>query len=130
MVPTLAAHEKIGEKMGPDTERGMPYTYIARGGNDSAVYGTLSSIRVADPKNLCQLWSVLPELKNQTDISQHVRNNKEEICTSLVGRTALEFRIAAHDEALPSFIECHEHYIITGTQQRTAIRLFVEHVIK
>jgi hypothetical protein len=109
---------------------GMPYTYVARGGNDSAVWGTLASVRIADPKNLCQLYKVLGELKNRTDVSQHVRNNKEQICTGFAGRTALEFRISKHDESLPSFIECHEHYIITGPQARTAIRLFVEHVIK
>ena len=125
--------QKKGGAGGNATENihsGLPYTYVARGGNGSAVWGTLASVRIADPKNLCQLFSCLGELKNRTDVSQHVRNNKEEICTGFGGRTALEFRISAHDEALPSFIECHEHYIITGPQARTAIRLFVEHVIK
>jgi hypothetical protein len=64
-------------------------------------------------------------LKNRTDVSQHVRGNKEQICTGLAGRTALEFRISSHDESLPSFIECHEHYIITGPQARTAVSLFL-----
>jgi hypothetical protein len=116
--------ESIGSNIG------TPYTYVARGGNESAVWGTLASVRICDPKNLCQLYACLPELKNRTDISQHMRNNKEVICMGFAGRTALEFRICEHDEALPSFLECHEHYIITGTQARTAIRLFVEHVIK
>jgi hypothetical protein len=104
---------------------GLPYTYIIRGGDQSAVWGTLASVRIADPKNLCMLYKCLGELKNRTDVSQHVRGNKEQICTGLAGRTALEFRISSHDESLPSFIECHEHYIITGPQARTAVSLFL-----
>ena len=104
---------------------GLPYTYIIRGGDQSAVWGTLASVRIADPKNLCMLYKCLGELKNRTDVSQHVRGNKEQICTGLAGRTALEFRISSHDESLPSFIECHEHYIITGPQARTAVSLLL-----
>ena len=103
-----------GNNQDVGTTIGLPYTYVARGGNDSAVWGTLASVRICDPKSLCQLYTCLPELKNRTDISQHMRNNKEVICMGFSGRTALEFRISQHDESLPSFIECHEHYIITG----------------
>ena len=103
-----------GKDQDVGTTIGLPYTYVARGGNDSAVWGTLASVRICDPKSLCQLYTCLPELKNRTDISQHMRNNKEVICMGFSGRTALEFRISQHDESLPSFIECHEHYIITG----------------
>jgi hypothetical protein len=113
----------------PEIANTKAFTYIARGGNSSEVFGTLAAVRIADSKKLCALYKALPELRNNTDVSSFKKSNKEQICTGFAGRTALEFRVAQHDEDLPSFIECHEHYVITGGQPRTSIRLFVEHVI-
>lgn len=126
---TDAEIEKEISSVSPEIATASSYTYIARGGNESKVFGTLAAVRIADAKKLCNLFKMLPELRNNTDVSSFKKSNKEQICTGLAGRTALEFRVCKHDEDLPSFIECHEHYIITGIQARTAIRLFVEHVI-
>ena len=109
----------------------QPTCYVEScGKKDEMIFGVHNALSCADPHLLDKLFDHLPILQNSTDASVHMKNNTEHICTALTRDTVIESRITSSQQGgLPSFIECHEHYPIEGAVKRSAIRLFVEHIM-
>ena len=109
-----------------------PSCYVEKAGlkDDEVIYGSKCALAIADPSMLDKLYDHLPVLHNTTDASLHLKNNTEHVCVALARDTVIESRITAKSQGdLPSFLECHEHYAIEGAVKRSAIRLFVEHIM-
>jgi hypothetical protein len=106
------------------------YMEKAAAKKQEAVYGAKCALRFMDPGMLGELYDSFPALRNTTDSSMHLKNNTEHICLALARKTAIGSKITGSMQGrLPSFVECHEHYVIEGAVKRSAIRLFVEHVM-
>ncbi len=129
--------ELLGETPSEATVRdakdaGRPNVYVetCSAGPNEKIYGNSIALLVADPFILDQLYDEIPDIHNNTDASQHMKNNNEFICTAIARDSCIESRISLKaTENLPSFLEVHEHYCIEGNDKRSAIRLFIEHIM-
>ena len=117
------------------TERTDPkapscYVETCASGEAERIYGNRIALTLADPFVLDQLYDEIPEIHNNTDAQQHLKNNTEHICTAIARDCCIESRISQKiTNNLPPFLEVHEHYCVEGNDKRSAVRLFIEHIM-
>ena len=107
------------------TERTDPkapscYVETCASGEHERIYGNRIALTLADPFVLDQLYDEIPEIHNNTNAQQHMKNNTEHICTAIARDCCIESRISQRLKQ-PTVFE-HEHYCVEGNDKRSAVR--------
>ena len=83
------------------------YVETCASGEAERIYGNRIALTLADPFVLDQLYDEIPEIHNNTDAQQHLKNNTEHICTAIARDCCIESRISQKiTNNLPPFLKC------------------------